>query len=797
MRRVHGGVNFRTAVILTGNHLLKGWLPVKAVIMAGGEGVRLRPVTLGLPKPMLPLFDRPMMEHLIELLKRHGVTEICVTLSHQAQAVESRLGTGEELGVKLRYFVENEPMGTAGSVKNCMAVLGDEDFLVLSGDAVCDFDLSAAVGFHRARRSDATLVLTRHAAPTEYGMVLTDDEGRVERFVEKPGWGQVCADTVNTGVYVLTRKAMDAVPDGRPFDFGADLFPKLLREGAPLYGHVAAGYWRDVGDCAAYLDCAADALSRKVALDLSLPELAPGIWAASPLPESVSLVPPCWIGVNVDVGEGTLLGPHAILGQGTSVGRRSLVQKSILMENTRVGDRATLYGAILCRDAVARSGSVLNEGTVLGAGSAAGAGAVLMEGVKLWPGRVAPEGGRVTASLVDGGSRGHLGFGDGGVMRGTFGEDVGPELLMTVGGVLGEEGKVGLGWSGGEEARLLARAAGCGISAAGGTALVHDGGCPAAGAWLAERYDLPVSLFVEQEGERIFLHYFDRHGLPLGRSRQRRAEGAVLRGEVHRAHTGRVGAWENVTGVPAAYCADLVKRCRLGRLPMTPVAVSVPGESAVDKLMATALEELGCVVLRRRAPGVPGFSAGYGGLRLTAWDEEGNVVTPDRLLALVSYIEVDGGGRVALPAEAPAAIDALGGILRLGRDGEEAEELYRALPWLRDAAFAAARICARLGQTGERLRTLEARIPRFVRLKREVPLHKGRGEVMQGFADRGEALSEGVRIQNGESCVYLTPLSRRAALRIVAEAVDMETAAELCDFYAEQAKTMDGNRPHE
>lgn len=766
---------------------------MKAVIMAGGEGTRLRPVTLGLPKPMVPLFDKPVMEHIVALLKRHGVTDICVTLQYMPEVVTNWFGDGSELGVALHYFVEKEPLGTAGSVKNCMPILGDDDFLVVSGDAVCDLDLSAVMGFHKAKRSDATLVLVRHPAPLEYGLVLTDDTGRIERFIEKPGWGQVLANTINTGVYVLTRKAMDRVPDGTPYDFGKDLFPQLLSEGAPLYGHVASGYWCDMGDCAAYLGCVTDALSRKLELDLALPELAPGVWSASPLPDSVSLVPPCWIGPNVTVGQGSLLGPHAILGEGSSVGKRSLVQKSILMENAHAGDRVTLYGAILCRDADARNGSVLNEGAVLGAGSAVGENTILMEQVKVWPGRETDRGARLTASLVDGGSPGSLAFGDGGAMRGTFHGDVSPQLLMTIGGVLGGEGKVGLGWSGGEEARVLARAAGCGISAAGGVALVHDGGCPAAGAWLARHYGLSVSLFVEGDGERVYLHYFDRRGLPLGRSRERKLEGAVLRGEIRRVRAGQVGAWENVTGVPAAYTADLVKRCRLGRVPMTPVAVSVPGGGAADALMAAALEELGCVVLRKRVTGVPGFAAEYGGLRLTAWDEEGNAVGPDQILALLSYIEVaQGSGRVAVPGDAPAAIDALGPVLRLGRDGKEAEELYLELPWLRDASFAAARICARLGQTGERLRTLEARIPRFVRLKREVPLRSGRGEVMREFAARGEQLPEGVRIQSGAAYVYLAPLSRRAALRVIAEAADMETARELCDFYAEQAKSADG-----
>ena len=226
---------------------------MKAVILAGGEGTRLRPLSLGLPKPMTPLFDRPVMAHILHLLRRHGITEIAVTLQYMPQAVTGYFGDGSEFGVRLHWFIEEEPMGTAGGVKRCMSFLGDEDFLVISGDAVCDLDLSAALAFHQARRPAATLVLYRHPTPLEYGLVLTDGDGRVERFIEKPSWGQVLTNMVNTGIYLLTAEAMAAVPQGRPCDFGKELFPALLERGADLRGFAPAGYWRDMGDCAAYL----------------------------------------------------------------------------------------------------------------------------------------------------------------------------------------------------------------------------------------------------------------------------------------------------------------------------------------------------------------------------------------------------------------------------------------------------------------------------------------------------------------------------------------------------------------
>ena len=782
-----------------GNHLLReDGFPVKAVILAGGEGLRLRPISAGLPKPMVPFLDRPVLEHVIGLLKRHGITDLALTLQAMPQTVASWLGDGAELGVKLTYFVEREPLGTAGSVKRCMSWLGEEDFLVISGDIITDIDLTEAAGFHRASRAAATLVLCRHSSPLEYGQVLTGDDGKVRSFVEKPAWSQVLTDTVNTGIYFLTAKAMEGVPEGTAYDFSRDLFPRLLEQGAPLYGHIASGSWWDIGDCGAYLDCAAQVLSGRSGIDLGLPLRAPGIWAAEEPPADVTLVPPCWIGPGVTLGAGSLLGPHAILSRGSSVGRRSLVQRSVLMEEARVGDRCTLYGAVLCRGASAGRGAVLNEGAVLGAESAAGENSILMERVKVWPGLRVRDEARLTTSLVAGGASGMVSFGDGGVIRGTLEEGISPALLLAIGGSLGAGGRVGLGASGTPCARMLARCAAGGAAAAGAEVLLHDGTCPAAGAWAAERYALPVSLFVEQEGERLFLHFFDSRGLPLSRARQRRLEGALLRGEVHRAAAERVGTWEHLSGIPAAHAADAARRARYGRGPLTPVAVSVPGTSPADRLLASTLEDLGCVVLGKRSAGVPGFAAEYGGLRLSAWDEEGRALPPEQMLALVSLIELEnGGGRVALPAGSPVAIQALAGqqegaVLTLDRDGPEAEALYAGLPALRDAAFAAARVCARLGRTGERLATLAARVPRFVVLRREVPLRRGRGAVMHDLAQRlgGEA-GQGVRVSGEEGVVWLSPLSRRSALRVSVEAASMEAAEELCARYAEEVRRTD------
>ena len=766
--------------------------------MAGGEGTRLRPLSLGLPKPMTPLFDRPVMAHIIDLLRRCGIREIAVTLQYMPQAVMDYFGDGSEFGVRLAYFVEREPMGTAGGVKNCMSFLGDEDFLVISGDAVCDLDLEAAIAFHRSQPSAATLVLHPHPAPLEYGLVVTDDRGRITRFIEKPGWGQVVTDMVNTGIYLLTRQAMEHVPDGEPCDFGRDLFPRLLSEGAPLFGYCAEGYWCDMGDCRAYLDCVADALSGKVHLDLSAPQIAPGVWSASPIPPGVQIIPPCRIGRDVSLAPGCLIGPHTALGSGSTVGPRSMVQRSVL-HGCAVGAGAALYGAILCKGAWAGDGCVLNEGAVLGENARAGEDAILAEGVKVWPNREAPAHGKLTSNLTTGGMRGPVAFGDGGVIRGGLGTEIGPELLLALGNLFAADGALGLGHSGGEGARMLAQAAGSGAAAAGARVYLHDAPSPAAAAWLGECYGLTSSLFVEQEGERVYLHLFGRSGLPLDRARQRKLESALLRGEQSRVPALRVGKWDNVSGVHAAYAADAARRARFSRAPLRHVEVSVPGRTPNDRAMAGALAELGCTVQEERRPGIPGFASEHGGFRLSGWDEAGKPLPPESLLTLITLIECEnGGGRVAVPSGAPVAVETTaagcrGAALRLGRDGPEAEERYQALPWLRDGVFAACRICARMGVTGESLQALAGKIPRFALRSREVPLRRSRGELMQVLAAAAgaEPAGDGVRLRQGQGWVYLSPLTRRPALRVVGEGPDLETAAELCDFFAQQVRKLD------
>src|SRR5262245_48735047 len=250
---------------------------MKAVVMAGGEGTRLRPLTSNQPKPMVPVVGKPCMEHILELLRRYGFDEVIVTLACLPQAIQSYFGDGDSIGIPVEYSLEETPLGTAGSVRQAARRL-DDTFLVISGDALTDVDLRRLVDFHREREAAVTIGLKAVDNPLDFGIVVTGEDGRIERFLEKPSWGQVFSDTINTGIYVLDPEVLRHVPEGKPFDFSKELFPLLLEMGRPMYGLPLDGYWQDIGNLDQYRQANFDALDERVGLTIPGIRLRGNIW---------------------------------------------------------------------------------------------------------------------------------------------------------------------------------------------------------------------------------------------------------------------------------------------------------------------------------------------------------------------------------------------------------------------------------------------------------------------------------------------------------------------------------------
>ncbi len=769
---------------------------MKAILLAGGSGTRLRPITAELPKPMVSLFDRPVLEHILLHLRRNGITEVGITVHYLSEAIERAFGDGRELGMHLSWFHEKEPLGTAGAVRACKPFWdAEEDFLVLSGDGVCDYDLNAAVQFHRQQKAAATLLLAATTVPTEYGLVLTREDGTITRFMEKPGWGQVFTNKISTGIYVLTPEAMEAAPADGNCDFARDLFPTLLSDGKKLMGYAPYGYWKDIGSCDAYLEALRDALDGKWRMDFGVPQVSGGIWSASEIPENVTVLPPCYIGENVTLGEQALIGPHTVLEKGTSIDARAVIQGSAVLRAS-VGAGAALEKAILCPGAVVQSGAVLGRSTVVGAGAGIEQNVILRPGVRIWPGLRVAAGARLNASLASGDGPGQLLFEDDGTITGQAGLELNPEQLVAIGSLLGEERRVGLGAYGGSAANALMLAAGAGIAAAGGTAVVHDATASGSAAWTAQRCGLSVSLFISQLGDMITLQLIDRQGLPLSRSRQRKLENSLLRSEVRRACAGQMGGQELCEGMDDAYLSAAIHASGSG--PLRPLSLRVPDTTPANRLLSRAMTAMGMEVSPKE--GKLFFALAEGTSKLYAADEDGRTVSPQQLELLVMLLLIEQGEHTfSLPASAPAAAEELAKsfgckILWLDRDGSAAAELAGEQWALRDGIFAACRIVHALSRSGASLRELVSRLPGCVLRTTEVELSSSRGSMMEALHrayPNAENLGAGIRIRMGNGSVYLAPRNRYSALRIAAEAVSAEAAEELCDMMRQQTQKLD------
>lgn len=762
---------------------------MKAVILAGGAGTRLQPLTTELPKPMVSLLGRPVLEHILLLLRRHQVTEAAVTLHYHPEAITGYFGDGSAWGMHLHYFYEDTPLGTAGGVKACRDFLGQEDFLVISGDCVSDFDLTDCYRLHRQRQAEATLLLHRVAEPLEYGLVRTDQEGRVLAFVEKPGWGQVFTDQVNTGIYLLAPSVLDLVPEGEPFDFSKNLFPELLRQKRALYGQVPAGYWRDMGECGSYLQTVEDALEGRVKLDMTLPQQSTGVWSAEPVPDSVEVLAPCWIGSDVTLAPWSNIGPHTVLEPGSTVGRGCRLRRTVVM-GASVGAESQVEGAILCPHAKIGEGCFLYPGSVVGADAWLGDHATLRPQVRLWPGLHIQPGSRVTSTQVHGPGPGSLHFDNYGIIHGVIGGDVDTEQVMDLGSALASMGQVALGHCGGAGAEALALAAAAGVTAAGGWVIRHDGTTPAAANWLCDYYGLSGGLFLEQQGEQLTLYPVTAGGQPLEREAQRKLENDLLRRNFRRPPATEMGGETQLTSVMESYLAAAVQSAGVaGSYPCT-LAVE-PGQT----LLKQGLRWLGCQLAERDVVGVPAMALASGGRELLIWTEDGERRSREEVLLLACAALLDSGQRnLYLPPEAPAAIE------RLARDrGGTVQRMESGAPTgcqrsLRDGLFAACQIVRYVQRTGETLSQLFRRLPGCQVQRRVVPLRTSRSAVMGAISRQypdAQRMKQGMRLDLKDGSVWIAPANDREALRVVTEGARAETALELCDFITNEAGKWD------
>jgi mannose-1-phosphate guanylyltransferase/phosphomannomutase len=373
---------------------------MKAVIMAGGFGTRLRPLTCNTPKPMVPLMNKPMMHHIVALLKSHGINDIISSLFYSPDAITGYFGDGSTLGVNMSYFRADADYGTAGSVRLATDGL-NERILIISGDVLTDFNLAAAIRFHEEKKAKATLVLTHAKNPLQFGVVITQDDGKITRFLEKPSWGEVFSDTINTGIYILEPEVLALIPHREEFDFSKDLFPMLLRQDAGLYGCIIDGYWRDIGNLNEYQDAHIDALNHAVMVEIP-GECSGALYVGEGTrypADSLHISGTVVIGKNCTIGDGVTLA-NSVIGDNCVIGPGAALSNTVVWNDVVIGHSAELASDVIGSKCSIGEKAVIAENVFISDACWIGRGAHLSANIKLWPEKVVEEGAVLTRSLV-------------------------------------------------------------------------------------------------------------------------------------------------------------------------------------------------------------------------------------------------------------------------------------------------------------------------------------------------------------------------------------------------------------
>ncbi len=763
---------------------------MKAVVMAGGEGSRLRPLTSRRPKPLAPIANRPVMHHIVELLRSHGITEIVATLHYLADEIESYFGDGSALGVNMHYVVEDTPLGTAGAVKMAESRLRDGTFIIISGDAMTDLDITSLVEAHKAAKNDATIALWRVSNPLEFGVVITDDDGQITRFMEKPSWGEVFSDTINTGIYVLEPEILDYMEAGRNYDFSKDLFPRMLRDGKRLGGHVINDYWADVGNLQQYQQANYDAISGVVRTQRPTLQLAPEIWTGRDckIDPTATIVGPVQLGDRVIVGpDATIEGP-ACLGNGVEIAGGAVVRRSVLWEDVYVGTDAELEDCTICNRSIVKERATVGEGTVVGERCTIGASAVVRPHLKLWPEKNVSSGAIVSMSLVYGIKWPGSLFGGEGV-SGLANLEITPEFALKLGQAYGSFLRAGETVMTSRDthpaSRIFNRCVISGLLSVGIN--VED----------LRSFPLPLSRFATRAGgdgcvhtriaprddRSVLFEFFDRSGINVDKAAERKIENLFFREDFRRVNMDAVGllgfpsrALENYTSAFLAALAPEAIEKRNFRVVVDyaygNAALVLPrilSHLNIDTVALNAyfddnrvrhgfedrehlLSQLSTIVTTLNAD--LGLMLDHDGETFAVVDDEGRIIDRSELIALLTLMVVRNGAKtVAVPVMAPSAIEEIAGaydakVIRARSDrrslmalaesqGKDVafagsanfEVVFPEMHPAFDALYASAKLMELLAKEGLKLSELVDMLPSWHMATLRVPCpwdHKGR-----------------------------------------------------------------------
>ncbi|MGN6797633.1 MAG: sugar phosphate nucleotidyltransferase, partial [Gaiellaceae bacterium] len=759
----------------------------------------------------------------------HGFDDVVVTVAFLPQAIRSYFGDGTSLGLNIQYSVEESPLGTAGSVRLASDVL-DETFLVISGDALCDIDLRQIVDFHKEKGAAVTIGLKTVENPLEFGSVVTDEDGKVERFLEKPSWGQVFSDTINTGIYVLEPEVLKHIPTDRPYDFSKELFPLLLEMGRPIYGYVCDGYWQDIGNLDQYRQANFDALDERVRLNVPGLKIRGDVWIGEgvEIDDVEGVEGPAFIGNYARISPEASVGPYTVLGSATTLRERGRIARSVIDASCYIGRSAVVEGAIIGRNSDIRAHARIHEGVAIGDQVTIGDQSVIYPGVRIYPYKEVDYGAQIFESLIWE-SRGTTRvFAQDGVV-GLVNVDLTPEIALRFGAALGTALKRGARVVASRESapayRMIKRALISGLHSTG-VNVADLRTRPAPGG--KHPLKTPGYAAASHSGatttdpEAVQIRLFERPGIALSSQMQKEVEKHFTRQELRRVPFGDVGSITYPARARESYASDLLADLDTEAIKERGFRIVVDyGYSAGSFVLPLVLGPLGVEAVTSHAfeadtgstPGrlaetvdqaqrlVAAVNADFGAVfdrsaeRIYLIDERGREVRPDQALLLYLKLLRGDGGRVVVPITATSQVEeVVGGRFEVVRTPATLPELTRAasghdvvfagapgggfvFPGFLPAYDAIASLCKLLellAPVDEPLSKLVSELPRPTLVHRQVSCTWAlKGAVMrvlnERYADGNVDTTDGIKIFDARGWVQVLPDGDEPTIHLYAE----------------------------
>lgn len=784
---------------------------MKAIIMAGGLGSRLRPLTCDKPKPLIPVINKPVIEHIIALLKRHNVTQIAITLKYKSNEIIDYLGDGSAYGVSLVYFVEEQALGTAGGVKNAEEFL-TEDFYVMSGDAMTDIDLTAMAQYHYQKNALVSLALSPVEEALEYGVAVRDKNGYISRFIEKPCWSEVLSDLANTGIYIMNPKIFSYIPAQQEVDFSQDVFPKLLRNKEKISGYVTENYWCDIGDEIAYRQCNKDGLQGKYQLDYGENLINQGLHVGKnvQIDDSVVFRFPVCIGENTVIKNGAHIGPNCVIGAHSVIGEHSVIQDSVLSKEVVVERECELVDCVVDVGAKIHHRSLLESGAMIGAHTVIEEGCVIKSGVKIWPNHFIKANSTITANVEEYCKKQMPVFDESAII-GVLNRDIFPEWLVTTAHAFSElmqQGRIGIARSEGKQQSAVFSILSGGLQNAGSDVYDFDIQSLCALRHAILDYGLEAGIYIEQQENNLCITFFDHDAIEINRSDFKKLRRKILRQEINYQHCESVGDVLRIYDFRLRYEHFLVSQMK-GSIDKCRICLFAKN-ARYKKMMISLAQKMNAVldIYHDQKPIDPRtaydifFVETPSGLVLC--DKNQSVFSNDVYLYLCTKMKLETHlyDRIVVPLEASNAIyqlisDQKAGIIKVAPhlgDYLRAVKLYEgedAFYQMMDPILAGLLIAQYAKSHRTSMMDILENVPLTYKEERDIPCKNSeKGRVIETLATEDADTTEGVKIYHKQGWILFLPSNRNEMLHMIAEGTNMEAAHELCEDYLTKIKPL-------